>query len=825
MPDMKFCPYCGKTIEEENSCISEEAAVKVDTNESTNDEENNTTNPFILTFDNRIIRYQSDLKTYTEILSAMQEKTIFVTDGFLKNYSKYRTFYGLMNTGKKDVLACVDELVDFAIKECRSRNIEDIDKDTFLYAELIVEDSFRNLEEAPVMMEKQLAEEQEARELDRLTRGHVMGGGFGVTGAIQGMLLSHVINSIYDSYRDSKFMDEDDAREKLNEFARSNDVKLLLAGTLIAAGDSIFKTVVDNLMKLRPFQNMNKELAYPSANLLVSGMGTVEQNQAAVLNVLKNDPTNRDVYKFFDEQMADSSVPLSIKEDYKKFSDIFGHTKELGLEYILKARLKGDSDESINRWIKYYVGIGKSAMLAKADALYCDAIDADKKYFPDVLEIINNLMKQEYAPAYVYLAKKPLLRKKTSYSAITLFTKAAVLEDRDGMYELAKCYRDGNMVPANSKKATELFIKSAKFGQPDAVEEVRELYNKGQIEGTPDVQAIIGGYNHEEVAAKAHAILNEHDLDGNFDLSKLSDEELFDLGTAYFNGTGVAQDLQKATDCYAHAANKGLYNALYRVSHLLDYGTKVRVDLYPAIRKLIRESNLENLGKIQESYSQSSAAKLLVWGIVYMYGLGEKIDLNKALHFFEEGQKTEYVEPRELCAARADYVRGLLKENEKDYVGALKFYNDSSNKKFPLGFYKLAEFLAEGKGLPKNLEKAALLYQHLADLPILDSSARFHYVNAKLCESKQKYEDAFHEMQKAVEEGYPKAMVDLGTYYESGIGVDVNYEKAVDCYNKAYNEGIPEAAYQMGLYCKNICKDEANAKAWFKVFNQMKAAH
>ena len=204
--------------------------------------------------------------------------------------------------------------------------------------------------------------------------------------------------------------------------------------------------------------------------------------------------------------------------------------------------------------------------------------------------------------------------------------------------------------------------------------------------------------------------------------------------------------------------------------------------------------------------------------------LGEKIDLNKALHFFEEGQKTEYVEPRELCAARADYVRDLLKENEKDYAGALKFYNASSNKRFPLGFYKLAEFLSEGKGLPKNLEKAALLYQHLSDLPILDSSARFHYVNAKLCESKKEYKSAFREMQEAVKAGYPKAMVDLGMYYESGIGVDVNYEKAVECYNKAYGEGIPEAAYQMGLYCKNICKDDANAKAWFKVFNQMKVS-
>ena len=134
----------------------------------------------------------------------------------------------------------------------------------------------------------------------------------------------------------------------------------------------------------------------------------------------------------------------------------------------------------------------------------------------------------------------------------------------------------------------------------------------------------------------------------------------------------------------------------------------------------------------------------------------------------------------------------------------------------------MAELLTEGKGTPKNLELAVEFYKHLADIPILDSLAKMHYVKAKLFEERRDYEKAFYEMREAVDAGYLKAMVDLGSYYETGKGVSVNYDKAVECYNAAYKDGIPAAAYRLGLYSKNICNDEANAKAWFQLFNQMK---
>ena len=823
LPDMKFCPYCGKTIEMQDTVKLKNGANINNTDELKDRNEKITSNSFNLTFDNELIRYPSDLLIYTELLGAIQEKTIILLDVLLKNYySRYKTYYGLLKFGKEDLQSCTDELAEFVASECQKRNYPTVSKEDYSDSQLLIEDLFVKLEEAPAIMQNQLALEREARDLDRLSRSRFIGGGFGVGGALKGMIVGGILNSIYDSYRDSKFMDEDDAREKLNELVSSENIKKAFAGTLLVIASNMFDVTVNIVMELKPFRKEGSKVAKAAIERLFAGIEDFKQRRATIIEALKNEPTNSDIYKYFDDHIADSDYSLGMQEDCKKFSDIFGHTKTLGMEYVINARVRGESDESIARWIKYYLGTGKAAMLAKADALYRDAVDEEKKYFPDALVIIDNLMKQNYAPAYVYLARNAKLRNKTSNSVIALYTKAAALEDKDGMYELAKCYKNGYMLPANLKKAKELFIKSAKFGQPKAIEEVKELWYKGQLEETPEVKAIIGEYNHDETSAKAHEILMKYDIEGKFDLSGLEEEELVYLASAYTNGAGIVQDLQKAADCYCYLANKGTYAALYNLSNLLNNGAKVRIDLFPAIKKLIYNSNIENLGKMRDNYSQDAAMKLLVWGIVYLYGLGQKIDLQKALHFFQEGQKTDYVKQKEECASRSYYVQGLLKENAKDYEGAFKFYNTSSKKYFPLGYYRMAELLTEGKGTPKNLELAVEFYKHLADIPILDSLAKMHYVKAKLFEERRDYEKAFYEMREAVDAGYLKAMVDLGSYYETGKGVSVNYDKAVECYNAAYKDGIPAAAYRLGLYSKNICNDEANAKAWFQLFNQMK---
>ena len=91
LPDMIFCPYCGKAVE------SKEEDIAVSSKESPENEEYNDSaqeEPFVLTFDSVVIRYPHDMQPYTEFLEKMQEKVILLTDGFLKNYSNL--FYIIM---------------------------------------------------------------------------------------------------------------------------------------------------------------------------------------------------------------------------------------------------------------------------------------------------------------------------------------------------------------------------------------------------------------------------------------------------------------------------------------------------------------------------------------------------------------------------------------------------------------------------------------------------------------------------------------------------------------------------------------------------------
>ena len=823
LPDMIFCPYCGKTIGSEKEDTQDIPVSREDSRENEEHSDKCLGESFVLTFDSAVIRYPHDMQTYTEFLGKMQEKVILLTDRFLSNYSKYGTFIGLMELAKKDLEECADEMVALAVDECRKAGLGWVDKSSFFSAYYIIEKLFQKLEEAPTLLHSQMEAEQEARELDRMTRGHVMGGGFGLGGAVKGMMLAGVMNYFYDIYRDSKFLDEDGVRRKLNEITHSENVKKAVAATINAVASVIFELTVFNYRKLKPFQNMDDAAGAEAVKKLVAGIDDAAGKRDVILSALGNAPEEEEVYRFFDDiLLKDASVTASVAEDCQKFADIFGHTKQQGIEYVITARVRGDSDASIARWIKYYLATGKPALLAKADALYNDAVDADKKYFPDALKIVEGLIKANYSPAYVYLAKNTKLRNKSTYSLIALYSKAAALEDKDGLFELGKCYKNGYLVPENEKKAKELFVSAAKFGQKQAIEEVKDLYFKGRIEKTPEIENIVQQYDPDEMLRKVQAIFREHSAGGKIDLNGLTKEELMDLADAYKNGVGTNKDLQKAADCYAYAANKGLAIALFKLSNLIDNGMKVRADLSPAIRKLIYQSNQNFLEKIQDSYSPYLASLLLVWGIVYLYGLGEKTDFNKALHFFQEGQKTEYVNQRQECVSRADYVRGLLQEEKKDFAGAFQYFNKSSDNRYLPAFYKIAEYCFEGKGIPQNIEISAQLFKELSEMPILDSLAWKHYVDSKLSDSKQEYQTAFQELKKAVEAGHQKAIVDLGYYFETGKGTEVNFVRAVECYNKAYNSGLPEAAYRLGLYCKNVCNDDVNAKAWFEIYNQMK---
>ncbi|MDR1921402.1 MAG: sel1 repeat family protein [Candidatus Adiutrix sp.] len=60
-------------------------------------------------------------------------------------------------------------------------------------------------------------------------------------------------------------------------------------------------------------------------------------------------------------------------------------------------------------------------------------------------------------------------------------------------------------------------------------------------------------------------------------------------------------------------------------------------------------------------------------------------------------------------------------------------------------------------------------------------------------------QEAFQILLKAAEEGQPQAMLNIGAFYENGLGVVRNYSKALQWYARAGEAGLAEGLYNVGV--------------------------
>ena len=70
----------------------------------------------------------------------------------------------------------------------------------------------------------------------------------------------------------------------------------------------------------------------------------------------------------------------------------------------------------------------------------------------------------------------------------------------------------------------------------------------------------------------------------------------------------------------------------------------------------------------------------------------------------------------------------------------------------------------------------------------------------------------------AAEQGLAEAQCNLGTMYQHGHGVDVNYKKAIEWYEKAAEQGHAGAQYNLGAMYENgdgVGQSDSMAMRWY----------
>lgn len=156
----------------------------------------------------------------------------------------------------------------------------------------------------------------------------------------------------------------------------------------------------------------------------------------------------------------------------------------------------------------------------------------------------------------------------------------------------------------------------------------------------------------------------------------------------------------------------------------------------------------------------------------------------------------------ELAASYMVLAGSQDKDNaEEDYEASYRWAEQSVKAGNGFGYWVLGLLYEHGRGVEKNLEKAAELYEHGADLGNREAQnnlGTFLMQGMGLPQDKRR---AFSLFQSSAEQGYGVAMRNLGNCYQYAYGTDGNMKKAMEWYERALDVlDDPELAQKVQLF-------------------------
>jgi TPR repeat protein len=242
----------------------------------------------------------------------------------------------------------------------------------------------------------------------------------------------------------------------------------------------------------------------------------------------------------------------------------------------------------------------------------------------------------------------------------------------------------------------------------------------------------------------------------------------FDLGSCYYYGDGVPQDLAEAVKWSRKAAEQGHVEAQFNLAVCYEHGQGVAQDFTEAVRWY------------RKSAEQGMAAAQGNLGFCYVNGQGVPRDYGEAVKWYRKAA--------EKGAAAAQYGLGLC-------------YHD-------------------GQGVPQDYAEAVKWYRKAAD----QGNAPAQY-NLGTCYSKgqgvtQDYTEAVKWVRKSAEQGEPLAQYYLGTLYDAGQGVPKDYAEAVKWLRKSAEQGNAWGQCIFGLNYAGglgVPKDYVEAYKWYNL--------
>ncbi|CAH9050687.1 Secretory immunoglobulin A-binding protein EsiB [Pseudoalteromonas holothuriae] len=149
--------------------------------------------------------------------------------------------------------------------------------------------------------------------------------------------------------------------------------------------------------------------------------------------------------------------------------------------------------------------------------------------------------------------------------------------------------------------------------------------------------------------------------------------------------------------------------------------------------------------------------------------------------------------------SNASLESGIEAANAGQFEVALKEFRYLADMGYGPGIYELAKMYQGGHGVPKNLRKAAQLFQDAINTGVADamfSLAVMHEQGQGVKQDKQKAVELYT---RAAKKNLAAAQFNLGVMYTNGDGVIKDYYTAMDWYEKAAASNYTLAQFNMAL--------------------------
>ena len=215
--------------------------------------------------------------------------------------------------------------------------------------------------------------------------------------------------------------------------------------------------------------------------------------------------------------------------------------------------------------------------------------------------------------------------------------------------------------------------------------------------------------NNYEGAYKKIQLLKEDD--------GLSDYAKNEIGYFFENGLYVEKNIDTALMYYGDAGNNNYTPAIYNVGRI----------------KMESGQYSEALSILKSIETKKYPPALNLIGIIYNYGYGVEVDIDKSLKYYTEA--ANFNNPDAQFNIGQLYFKGDVVG--KNYGEALKWYNVSSNNGYSLAKLQLGTMYSKGYGVDLDLNKAVNIIEPLANEGNADAIYNIRLYYGKLSNKKE----------------------------------------------------------------------------------------